>query len=365
MFTLRKLTIAAIKMFVRNRQALFFTLFMPIIIMTIFGLIGFDKVPKIDVGYALTAPPTAGTSAFIDQLKKIDAFSLHAGTERDERQAIDDGTRTVVFVIPYDLVPDQPDGKTHTITILTNAGEQQQASAVVGVMNQFLNQANLNITHTPILFNSDVQTVNSHNLKYIDFLVPGIVALALMQMSVFSVAFVFTDYKEKGILKRLLATPLRPYQFVVSNVITRLLVAILQAAILISVGVFIFHAHVVGSYWLILLAALLGSVMFLGLGFTISGMVSTVEAVPAVANLLVFPMLFLGGTFFPLSTMPNWLQHVAKYLPLQFLSDALRQVMTKGAGISAIRTDLYWLLGWSVLLVGLANYTFGFEEKRQ
>jgi ABC-2 type transport system permease protein len=105
--------------------------------------------------------------------------------------------------------------------------------------------------------------------------------------------------------------------------------------------------------------------MFLGLGFTISGIAKTQESVPAFANLIVFPMLFLGGTFFPIDSFPTWLHHIATYLPLQFLSDALRQVMTKNAGLWDIRVDLFWMLAWAVVLIALANYAFSFEEKRQ
>lgn len=351
-------------MFVRNKQALFFTLFMPIIIMSIFGLIGFDSVPKIDVGYATTGPETQGTSEFIESLKKVETFNMHGGTIDSERQAITDGDRSVVFIIPSDLVPEKPDGKGRAITALVNVGDQASAGTAISIMNEFLNQANLQAVNAPRMFSLDVQQVDSKNLKYIDFLVPGIAAMALMQMSVFSVAFVFTDYKEKGILKRVLATPIKPMHFVAANVITRLIVAVVQTAILISVGVFIFHAHMFGSYWLLLLTVILGAMMFLGLGFTISGIAKTVESVPAIANLIVFPMLFLGGTFFPIDTMPDWLRQIVKFLPLQYLSDSIRQIMTQGAGFVDIQHDLLWMLAWSVVLVILANFTFGFEEKR-
>lgn len=364
MKTLIKLTVSSAKMYVRNKQALFFTLFTPILIMTVFGLIGFDTVPKIDVGFALSGPPTEGTKAFVDQLKQVPAFDLHSGAEFQERQALEKGDRAVVMVIPFDLIPDQPSAEAKTVKIFTNAGEQQQAATAVSIVNQVLDKTNLSLTKSPILFSTSIEQVNARNLKYIDFLVPGIVALAIMQMAVFSVGFVFTDYKEKGILKRLLATPMKPYQFVLANVITRLVIAVAQAALLIAVGVLLFNAHVVGSYLLVLLAVVLGAIMFLGLGFTISGLASTVESVPALANLIVFPMLFLGGTFFPLETMPNWLQNIARFLPLTYLSDALRKIMTEDANFSAISTDIWWMLGWSIFLVGLANFTFGFEEKR-
>lgn len=351
-------------MFVRNRQALFFTLFMPIIIMTIFGLIGFDKVPKTDVG-VVTANPTPATQQFIDQLKGISAFSVTVGTEAGERSALSKGDRSVVLLIPDDLIPSgQGKPEVQTIIVLKNVGKEQQAQTAITVMNQLLDKTTLAIVRAPQLFDLHIESINARNIRYIDFLLPGIVALSIMQMAVFSVAFVFVDYKEKGILKRLIATPMKPYQFVTANVITRLLVAIFQAAILITIGVMAFHSHVVGSYLLILPAIILGAVMFLGLGFAISGLAKTVDAVPAIANLIVFPMLFLGGTFFPTDAMPGWLQGIVQYLPLSYLSHALREVMANGAGFSTIGRDLAFMSGWAVLLIVLAIFTFRFEERR-
>ena len=366
MRTLWILTVANTKMFMRNKQALFFTFFTPLIIMTVFGVIGFDKAAKIDVGLALDAPPTAGTKAFVEQLKQVPAFTIHEDTAEAERAAIDNGDRSVVLLVPSDLIPDQPQANApKNIIALTNDGQQQQAATVVSIVNQILDKTTLSIAQAPVLFNLVTQTVNASNLKYIDFLLPGLVALSIMQMSVFSVAFVFANYKEKGVLKRLLATPMRPIQFVASNVITRLIVTVLQTFALIAIGVWVFHAQVVGSYFLVLLVAILGAIMFLGLGFTISGIASSVESVPAIAIFVVYPTLFFGGAFFDISTMPTWLQHIARVLPLTFFSDALREIMTKSAGLGDVAHDLLWMLVWCVVLVFAANITFGFEEKRQ
>jgi ABC-2 type transport system permease protein len=367
MKSLRVLTWSAIKMFFRNKQALFFTFFSPLLIMVIFGLIGLDKVQKTDVGVALSGPPTAGTQQFVDQLKQVPSFNIHEDTEPNLRDQITNDKLSAVFLIPADLIPDNanPASSTHTVTVLTNSGEAQAAGIAQSIMSEILDKTALGITNGSNIFQLQAQEINSNHLKYIDFLLPGLIALSLMQMSIFSVAFVFTNYKEKGILKRLLATPMHPITFVTANVLTRLIVSFLQTAVFIAVGVWFLHAHVVGSYALVALITILGSIMFLGLGFTISGISKTTESVPALANLVAFPMLFLGGTFFPLSSFPPWLAHIAKYLPLSFLSDALRQVMTKAVGISAIRSDLLWMLAWSVVLVGLANYAFSFEEKRQ
>jgi ABC-2 type transport system permease protein len=90
----------------------------------------------------------------------------------------------------------------------------------------------------------------------------------------------------------------------------------------------------------------------------------TVDAVPAIANLIVFPMLFLSGIFFPTTAMPSWLQQVVAYLPLTHFANAFREVMANGAGWNDIYSNIYWMFGWAAVLVTLAVITFGFEEKR-
>lgn len=343
-------------MFVRSRQALFFSLFMPFIIMFIFGYIGFDKPPMIDIG-VVTHSPTPATQAFVDQIKQFPSFTIHQGTLADEQAQLNQGNLSVVLDVPDTLVPNG------SLTVYENAGQPSQVQTVTTILNQFISQATISQAHATPVFSLSEQAVNANNLRYIDFLLPGLIALSVMQMSVFSVAFVFTQYKEKGVLKRLLATPMQPYQFVAANVITRLLVSVAQAAIFIIIGVVLFHVHVIGAYWLLILTIVLGATMFLGLGFTISGVSKTVDTVPAIANLVVFPMLFLGGTFFAISNMPWWLQDFSKILPLTYFSDALRNIMTKGSTFGAVSFDLGIMLLWTIVLIALATYTFSFQEK--
>lgn len=367
MYTLKILTIAAMKMFARNKQSAFFSLFMPLMIMTIFGFIGFDSVATTNVG--VVAPnPTAGTEKFIEQFSEIESFAITRGTADEERAALEAGDREMVIILPDTLIPGPETAaplEAQTIQVLTNIQQPQQVQIGLSVLNQVLNKTNLAITETPELFVVEIEEVSTSNARYIDFLLPGIIAMAIMQMSIFSVSFVFADYKEKGILKRLIATPMRPYHFVTANIITRLIVALIQTGILIAVGVFLLNTQVLGSYFLILLISILGGIMFLGLGFVISGIAKSVESVPAIANVVAFPMLFLSGVFFPTDAMPELMGNIVGFLPLTFFADALREVMGGGAGFAEVSYDIYWMLAWSVVLIALANYTFSFEGKRE
>ncbi|MCE9541833.1 ABC transporter permease [Candidatus Kaiserbacteria bacterium] len=364
MNTIYKLTIAEMKMFVRNKQALFFTLFMPLFIMLIFGYIGFDKPPVIDVGL-VTYKPNAPTQQFIDQIKSFPTFKIHEGTLEEEQKLLNDGDLSIILAVPDYLIPTAPvlPEEKQSIIAYENAGQAGQAQTVVSILNQFNTAAAIKKANVELPFTVVERAVNVNNLRYIDFLLPGLIALSIMQMSVFSVAFVFTQYKEKGVLKRILATPMKPIQFVVSNGITRLFISLLQATIFIGLGLLLFKVHLVGSLLLVFLCVLLGAAMFLGLGFTISGLAKTTESVPAIANIVVFPMMFLGGTFFAVSNMPAWLQVIAKVLPLTFFSTALRDVMTKGSGFGDIWMDLVGMLVWGAILITLATVTFRFQER--
>lgn len=361
MSTLLTLTKANLKMLVRNRQALFFTLFSPLLIMVILGMIGFDRPPQFDVGL-VTHQSQPATQQFVDRIKEFPTLKINEGSLEDQLKELRDGHLSIVIDVPADFITTAPTTPKE-LKVYINESEQAQAQAIISVLDQYLDKTSLALAHAPTYFHISQEVIDSKHLKYIDFLLPGLIAMSVMQMSVFSVAFVFVQYKEKGVLKRLLATPMRPLDFVASNVITRLIVSVIQAAIFIAVGVLVLKAHVIGSYLLILLCVVLGALMFLGLGFTISGLASTVDSVPVFANLFVFPMLFLGGTFFSIDSMPKWLRAFAKVLPLTHFSTALRAVMTRDASLGDILPNVAVMVLWSLILISLAVATFRLQEK--
>ncbi len=356
-----KLIEVELKMFMRNRQALFFTLFMPLFIMLIFGYIGFDKPQKIDVGLVVDQP-NERTAQFVELVRQFPTFTVHEATLEAERAELDEGNRAAVIVVQNNLLV-AGERTPRELTVFTNASKAGEAQAVVSILNQSINQMTMAQTGQLPIVTVAPQEINAHDLRYIEFLLPGLIALSIMQMAVFSVAFVFTQYKEKGVLKRLLATPMKPIQFVLSNAMVRLFISVVQAAIFIVIGLLLFNVQVVGSYFLLLIAVILGAFTFLGLGFTISGLSKTTDSVPVFANIVVFPMMFLGGTFFAVENMPGWLQIIANVLPLTYFSDALREIMTKGTGLAGLWTDFLGLIVWAVILYTLATFTFRMQEK--
>lgn len=200
-------------------------------------------------------------------------------------------------------------------------------------------------------------------IRYIDFLVPGIMAMTIMQLGIFSTAFSLVDYRQKGILKRILVTPVSSWQFIFGNMLARLLLSLSQAAIIIGVSYFVFDVQF--HHWLTLLSiVILGNIVFLSLGLCISGIARTTESVPIMSNLIIFPMLLLGGIFYNPENLPKWLEHISNILPVSLIANTVRAISSHGASISSIRIQLLCLLGWGIAALFLANRFFSMQEKK-
>jgi len=348
-------------MFLRNRQALFFSLFMPFLILVIFGNMNFGKQSPAVVGLVV-GKPNHGTAEMISHLKEIPSITVKEESLEQGKQELKSGDISAVVVIPDDLISIPPAATRPELTAYVNQGQQMQSSIVMNVLGTAADKASLMMSNAKPAFAIKPESIDAPTQRYIDFLLPGVIAMSVMQMSVLSVAFVFARYREQGVLKRILATPIKPYQFVTANILARLTISLAQTAVFAVLGVVLFHVQIVGAIWLLVLCVVLGAVMFLGLGFTISGLAKTIETVPVYANLIVFPMLFLGNVFFGTSNAPKWLKPLAEHLPLTYFSRALRSVMTDGAGFWEVRWNLLGTFVWAVVLVTLATITFRVQD---
>ena len=332
------LTVASLKMWFRDRQAIFWTFFLPLVLMVIFGVLNFGDLGNVDLGIVDQAHNEISRS-IVDRLEEIETFDLSEhGTKDQELEALADGDRDLVLVIPQDF--DQINGPG-TVQIYFNEGQAREAQVGRSIVRQILDEITFKVTDVPHRFTIDAQAIDSRNLRFIDFLMPGIIAMSIMQMGLFSVAFSFIQLKSRGILRRLLATPMHPASFLFAQVFTRLTVSIMQTLVLIGVAVVFFNVDIVGNLASILLLALLGGGVFVSLGFAVSGWAKSEDVAAPIANIIALPMMFLSGVFFPRSAMPGALESVTDFLPLTYLIDALRNVSIDG--------DVLWSQGWNIL----------------
>lgn len=335
------LTVASLRMWFRDRQAIFWTFFLPLVLMLIFGILNFGDFGAVDLGVVDQAR-NERSHGLVGGLREFRTFDLTTdGTAEAEYRALSQGDRDLVLIIPQDF--GQPEGPV-AVTLFYNAGHARESQVGESIVRQLLDEMTFALQESPHRFTIQAQPVQSRNLRFIEFLMPGIVAMSIMQMGLFSVAFTFVQMKNRGILRRLLATPVHPASFLFGQVFTRLIVSILQSLVLIGVAVILFNVEIAGNLGSFLLLALLGGGVFVSLGFAVSGWARSEDVAAPIANVIALPMMFLSGVFFPRSAMPGALESVTDYLPLTYLIDALRSV--------AIDGDVLWSQGWNIL--GLA-----------
>ena len=171
--------------------------------------------------------------------------------------------------------------------------------------------------------------------RYIDFLIPGLLGMNLMNSGMWGIGFAVVDMRQRKLLKRFVASPMRRTDFLLALGSSRLVLMIIEVALLLGFGVLVFHMKVEGSLLAILLVAALGAVSFGGVGLLTASRAQKIESVSGLINLVMMPMWIFSGVFFSYERFPQVIQPLIKALPLTALNDALRAIILQGASLGS------------------------------
>jgi ABC-2 type transport system permease protein len=347
---------ANLKMTVRNRTALFWNLAFPAIFILIFGAVfGRDDAFEVDVG--VVGAPSALHEETVAALEGSEVFDLHQGDQAAELEALEEGDRDVVVVFGT-AGEGQP-----SISLYYNQTDGPNAQVALSAVRQVLLGVELAISGAEDSLTIDEQPVTGEGISFIDFFVPGILAMSIMNSGVIGLSTAFVSYRERGILRRIKVTPFPLSAFILARICSQLVVAVAQSLILVGLAWVVYGLNIQGSWLLILVVILVGQLAFLAIGFAISGFARNAETAASYSNLVTFPMLFLSGVFFPIDSAPSWLQPITKILPLSYLVDALREPMTRGNGLEAIWLDLLVLVATFVVGMAVAIRFFRWDAR--
>jgi ABC-2 type transport system permease protein len=356
-----KLIVASIKMLYRDKQTLIYAIIFPLIFAVVFGLFDFNATPEIRV--ALVSPDTSPVSeAFASGFKDLKSFEVFATKDSASvKRKLREGEYDIVVEVPSGAGTSRTTPSTVTVTYdISNADRNNVALSAIRQMADALNLRMSGVTTPPVTI--DVRQVTARQVKYYDFLLPGLVAMGIMQFAIIGLAVSVARYREQQILKRILATPLRPSRFLVAQVATRVLLASAQAGIILAVGVFMFGAKIYGNIaWMFILCAL-ASLIFLNIAFAIAGRAANADAAQGLGQVIAIPMMFLSGVFFPTDTLPTIVQSIVKFLPLTPLIKALRSVALDGASLADTGTQIVQLAAWIVVSFLVASRLFSFSR---
>ena len=355
------LFVSNLKMMVRGRQALFWALAFPLMFTVIFGF--FFGGSNGGAGGTIILINQSNTEIAQNLEKAFDNSNLFKiKKETDETTARDQLKKNqvgAIVEIPANFGDLTNPSSAKQINIIDDPANAQVNASIIGFVNQFLTNLDFQVQKAQPIFTINEEKTNQRELNYFDFVLMGLIGLALMNASVQGIAITMANYREDKILKRITTTPLPSWKFVLAEVLSRLVLNLIQISLILAVGYYFFHAHIYGNIILIYLFALLGGLLFQSVGFMVASVTKTTDAAQGMSVAITIPMMFLAGVFFPIDQLPKWLFIIVQYLPLAPLLRMIRQIGLEAVSPLTNPSNLIIVLAW--IVVGLLFSIFRFR----
>ena len=365
LFTVAVFTKLSTRRFFRDSLALFFGILFPLIFLFVFGSLSSGR-NNISFHVAVLNESKAPFAKQFDaQLHKSKTFKIDdkvtdmaTAKEKISRSQIDG-----VIVLPKDfgvVKPGQqlPSGQAQLIYSQSSSGTGQTLTSVLDGTFRGINQK-LGVAQPP--FTVVGKQLNEKSLTAFDYTFAGLLGFSIIGMGIFGPVNVFPELKKQGILRRLRTTPIKTWQYFLATMFSQSLTGLVSIAAMFAAAIVFFHLNVVGNPAEIIIFTVFSIFMILGLGLAIGGWAKNERQAAPLSNIIVFPMLFLSGTFFPRFGMPQWLQNITDYLPLTPVIDGLRLLITEGKHLTDIGTQLGIMAVWFVVIYAIAFRVFRWE----
>ena len=353
---------AALKTFLRNKSTIFWTLAFPSVLILIFGAIFSQSTMRSDL-YVQNQDLVDGEATYwsdqiISILNETDAFNI---------KMVDVSVNATDYAIENRLdslliIPQGFNDSTNMAFVsggsssasMTFVYDQSSSSSAIvqSIVMGIVERINFEFSEGKNYMVVEGLTIAPQRFSFIDFFMPGVIGMTAMTTSIFTSVAISSRYKETGVFHKLATTPLKRYEWILSRTVFNILVSYLGMVVMLLIGVVLFNMKVtVDAVSLVMVA--MASLLFSGIGMIIARFVKDPDGADAAANVVTFPMMFLSGTFFELSQMPQFLQTIARVLPLTYVSEGLRAAMIFGqADTAVLNTVLISVMGVISIIVG-------------
>ncbi|HET9055695.1 MAG TPA: ABC transporter permease [Chitinophagaceae bacterium] len=350
---------ASTKSIFKSPQAVFFSLFFPIVLIMIFGALSGNRGISLDVAFDKQSDTA---NQLYRVIRSVNALKIIESDDADIQDRLRKGRITALINIKKG-----EDSLNNYILHLKTSSAVQKQDLVI--LNTILNSVIAKIDEAAFPTTKSIAKLTSEEIpgrkyKLIDFYLPGMLGFSLIGAAVFGVAFVFFSLRETLVLKRMYATPIKRGYIVAGESIARIIFQLATAVVLILFGKY-FYGFTLSNGWStffeLLVLSFLGLVVFMGFGFFISSVAKNQNVIPIYANLFMFPQYFLSGTFFPKTALPAGIQPIIKYLPLTALNDSMRKISFEGLHIWQTGNEIGILVVWSILMFFIAAKVFRWD----
>ncbi len=348
----------------RDKTAIFFLFLFPLIFLFVFGSI-FGKNNSITFHVALVNQSNSVFSKqFISQSQKNKALKIDttATTLDLAKEKMSRGQLDAAIVLPPDFGSVKnghyPSGQA--IIYYTN-NSQQAAQTLQSVMNATFAGINQQFVKSEEPFSVTSQELNTKSLRPFDYTFAGLLGFTIIGLGIFGPVNYFPELKKQGVLRRLHTTPLRVWQYFLANVFAQSVIGLLSVLVMFIVAMLVFHLKLSGNVLELALFIVFSIITILGIGLAIGGWAKDQNQAAPLTNIIVFPMFFLSGTFFPRFLMPIWLQKLSTFLPLTPVIDGIRLIATEGKHLWQIGPQIGLLAVWIVIVYAIAFRSFRWE----
>ncbi len=352
---------ASLMAMLRSPTSVVFSILFPIIFIVVFGSIGDPGALSIKIG----VDPKCDTSNVIYQsLMKIKIIHVASfGSETEMEETLSKGRLTAILNIQNDSpIPFLPHYRIH---LLTSPSSQTRAPLLISMINDITTRINKKL-YSKNLSIGDIETKQLPGRIYrvIDFILPGQLGFSMLMAGVFSSAFLFFNLRQGLVLKRIFATPISKAWLVIGEMLSRLFFQIIGFAIIVGLGYSIFDftlVHGLLTFGEMLLFSIFGLIVFMGIGFIVSGRIENESSIAPIANTITLPQILLCGLFFSIESYPPWLQSFCNILPLSILVDGLRKIAYEGLHLWQIPMQIVGMLCWSIVIGIITIKAFRWE----
>jgi len=333
----------SIKIFCREKTTMFFTITFPILLILVFGTIFVDQ-DKVSFDLCLQDLDQTETSAEIAKaLALTGKFKIIVVDPAiDAAQYARKNGVNLVLVIPKDyersytqyLQLDDPNAFV-TIKYIYDPSSSSVLTKIQ-ILEMVFAKLNQGLSGKPPFVRTEETSIHTRKYRFIDFFIPGIIAMAVMTASLFGTVNVNTELRQKGIIRKLSTTPITRTEWILSNILYQFVLAVISTTAMLLVSFAVFNVKLQLNAWLPLFVVL-DVFTFVGIGMILTRIVKEAQSAAAAANAIIFPMMFLSGSFFPLEMMPRYLQTFARTLPLYYVNEGLRASMVFHDNVTALR----------------------------
>jgi ABC-2 type transport system permease protein len=362
LFTVRVFARLNTRRFFRDKLALFFGILFPVIFLFVFGGISGGS----DVSFRVAVLNESDTSFAKDFTKEInenkvfkvdkEVTGMDLAKEKMERSQLD-----ATIVLPETFGEEKngvPGGEAKVIYTQNNEQAGQTLSAILGNVFKEVNSRFVTVTEP---FKVAGEKLTDKSLSAFDYTFAGLLGFSIIGIGIFGPINVFPELKKQGILRRLHTTPLRVWQYFTSMMISQALIGLVSLGVMFAIAMTVFDLSIAGDWISIIVWLVLSIIMILGIGLAIGGWARNERQAAPLGNIVVFPMMFLSGTFFPRFLMPEWLQNATAYLPLTPVIDGIRLLTTEGKSLLDLGPQILLVGGWMIIIYIIAFKVFRWE----